>query len=231
MIQQTIIPHSGANEHTFRNYLVGDNGDLVRQLQQSVVGSSKSRMLYIWGEHGSGKTHLLQSCCAFAQETNRPFQYLSMENSQALVKIIEEIRPSSFVGLDNLHLVETDTELEIKLLSLYERVISNEGNVVAAGLVPLNQIKLRLADLVSRLSSGGSYRILPLSESSKREALMARAQLRGFSLDISVLDFIMTHYSRDTTALFTLLDKIDSASLSHHRKVTIPFVRGLLSDE
>lgn len=231
MIQQTIIPHTGANEHTFRNFQVGDNGDLVRQLKESVIGSGNNRMLYFWGERGSGKTHLLQACCSLAIEMDRAFQYLSLEDRHALDKAVEGNRSSSFICLDNLHLVETDSDMEVKLLSLYERTVSDSGNIVAAGIVPLSQIGLRLADLVSRLSSGGSYWIQPLTESAKRDALTARAHLRGFTLDTPVLDFIMTHCDRDTSELFALLDKIDSASLSHHRKVTIPFVRNLLSDK
>lgn len=228
MNQQTIIPHSGLNEQTLGSYFVGENGDLLLQIKEAVAGVRANPMLYLWGEHGSGKTHLLNACCDLAIAHDRPYRYLSLEDYSQLNGMSGKISSSLLVCLDNLHLAEADSGLEIKLLTLYEQVKSSNGHLIVAGLKPLNEIRFGLPDLVSRLSAGGSFRLVPLCDSDKREALEQRANLRGFSLEPAVLDFIMTHFDRDTTSLFSLLDRIDSASLSRHRRVTIPFLRDFL---
>lgn len=231
MNQQTVIPHAGLNEQTLSSFYVGENGDLLLQIKEAVAGTRADPMLYLWGERGSGKTHLLNACCDLAIANDRPYRYLSLEDFSQLNGMFGKMSSSLLVCLDNLHLAETDSGIEIKLLTLYEQVKSCNGHLIAAGLMPLNEIRFGLPDLVSRLSSGGSFRLVPLCDSDKRKALEQRASLRGFSLEPAVLDFIMTHFDRDTTSLFSLLDRIDSASLSSHRRVTIPFLKDFLRSD
>jgi DnaA family protein len=42
-----------------------------------------------------------------------------------------------------------------------------------------------------------------------------------------VVQYILSRYPRDMRSLFDLLDRIDRASLTHQRRVTIPFLREL----
>ena len=67
-----------------------------------------------------------------------------------------------------------------------------------------------------------------MDDSEKKSALQQRAAGRGFTLDDTVARFIMSHYSRDTRALFSLLDKLDSESLQSQRKITVPFLKTLI---
>jgi len=45
-----------------------------------------------------------------------------------------------------------------------------------------------------------------------------------------VLDWMLTHYSRDIRQLFALVDALDRYSLSKHRNVTVPLLRLMLAD-
>jgi DnaA family protein len=45
-----------------------------------------------------------------------------------------------------------------------------------------------------------------------------------------VLDWTLTHYSRDIRQLFALVDALDRYSLSKHRSVTVPLLRLMLAD-
>jgi len=54
-----------------------------------------------------------------------------------------------------------------------------------------------------------------------------RARNRGFEMPEDVVQYILSRYPRDMRSLFDLLDRIDRASLTHQRRVTIPFLREL----
>ena len=125
-------------------------------------------------------------------------------------------------------MIADDEETQVGVLSLYERLNAGSGKLVVSADVPLVRLGLKLRDLESRLSSGGVYQVLSPGDAEKREALRARALGRGISLDDNVMDFIMSHYQRDTRSLFALLDRLDGASLETHRRITIPFVRQFL---
>ena len=49
---------------TLQNFVVGRNAEALASLQALINQAAQSRFIYIWGENGSGKTHLLSSCKA-----------------------------------------------------------------------------------------------------------------------------------------------------------------------
>jgi DnaA family protein len=59
--------------------------------------------------------------------------------------------------------------------------------------------------------------------------LRERGAARGIELDDAVLDWLFTRQARDLGSLTVLLDRIDSAALAAQRRVTVPFLRDLLS--
>ena len=59
--------------------------------------------------------------------------------------------------------------------------------------------------------------------------VMERARARGLDLSDEVGVYLLRRCPRDTHALFALLERLDKASLAAQRRLTIPFVRDLLS--
>ena len=48
---------------TLQNFVVGRNAEAIASLQAAIIGDNPS-FIYLWGEKGSGKTHLLLACKA-----------------------------------------------------------------------------------------------------------------------------------------------------------------------
>ena len=230
MSQQTVIPLSGGNEFTFGSFFKYDNAGLVDELVAVSVGLRAIPVLFFWGASGSGKTHLLNACCDMAREQNRAYRYLSLSRDSLDAVQREGLSAGALLCLDNLELLQQDgVDQSVNLLSVYEQIIRSGGNLIVAARVPLSQLEIPLPDLVSRLSSGGTYHLQTLADEHKADALQQRASQRGFELSEQVMEFIMSRYDRDTVALFALLDRIDRSSLAEKRKITVPFVRGLIS--
>ena len=73
--------------------------------------------------------------------------------------------------------------------------------------------------------------MLQLPDSSDieiREILRKRAGLNGIELTDDVISYLMTHYARNLSAQMEILRRLDGASLSQQRKVTIPLVKQAL---
>jgi DnaA-homolog protein len=54
---------------TFDNFVAARNAELLAALRAFAAGETPERVLYVWGEPGAGKTHLLK---AFSTLTNAP---------------------------------------------------------------------------------------------------------------------------------------------------------------
>lgn len=236
MNQQTIIPIDIEGDTSLESFYSNRNQPLIAQLKNLLAGTRAKRVLYLWGESGSGKTHLLNAFCTVAQKAGMKSLYVSLKQESGQhggqsgwrLEKLSVVDKNTLVCIDDLQQIVDSEPGQKQIFSLYERISSGIGAVVVSGTSPLNAIGIALKDLESRLSSGGTFNIYALNDDEKRSALKLRAAQRGFALDDNVVCFIMSRYQRDTKSLFSLLDKLDSASLQKHRKITIPFVKTLI---
>jgi len=72
------------------------------------------------------------------------------------------------------------------------------------------------------------FRLHPLSDADKRAALTVRAESRGLRLPDEVLRYLLTHCRRDLPHLLTLVDLLDTHSLSLKRPVSLPLLKEIL---
>lgn len=211
------------------NFVAGPNAEIVRRLEVAVNGKSSDGSVFIWGRAGSGKSHLLQAACSLAARRETKSVYLPLRDHAAMV-------PSLLEGLENMHVVAIDdvqsisgqAEWESALFHLYNRAFETGAQLVFAGDAAIASLGIQLADLRSRLAWGFVFHLAELSEAEKALALQQRAHARGFALPENVANYLLRHYQRDMRSLFELLDKLDFATLAQQRRLTVPFVRGLL---
>jgi len=88
-----------------------------------------------------------------------------------------------------------------------------------------------LRDLASRLAGGLVLTLQALTEPEQISALQLRAKLRGFDLPDETAAYMLRRLPRDMTSLYKRLDELDEASLVAQRRLTIPFVRGVIDKD
>ncbi|BAV32813.1 DNA replication initiation factor [Sulfuricaulis limicola] len=217
---------------SFGNFLAGPNREALEQLRAAVVqaatqAATKPAMIYLWGAEGVGKTHLLQAACRLAQELGIAPVYIPLADAALGPSLLEGLEETPLVCLDDVERVAGRAEWEAALFSLVERRRSTGGMLAVAASAPPDRLGLKLPDLASRLAWGTTYAMQPLSDTQKREAVQLCARHRGFEMPEDVASYILSRYPRDLPSLFELLDRIDEASLTRQRRVTIPFLREL----
>lgn len=244
MNRQTLLPTVTDAEHGFGCFYAGDNAELVAELRRMVSdvgaddpdggrgdapggGPGDRRVLYLWGEAGSGKTHLLNACCQSALNAGASHAYLPARGQVPDTADIARIASQALVCVDDAQGARGG-DWEAALFALYEGLQARAGAFIVAADRPPAALNLGLKDLESRLVSGGVFRLARLDDAGNMVALQARARLRGFELPEAALRFILAHYRRDTASLFALLDRIDAASLAERRRITVPFIKSLL---
>jgi DnaA family protein len=166
--------------------------------------------LYVWGETGSGKTHLLRAFAAAAGSA-----YLEAPEFEVIPRVF---------ALDNVERLPEDRQVAL-FNAFNERAF--DFLLVAAEAAP-RDVRLR-RDLATRLATGLTYRIVALTDEEKRAALVAHAKVRGFDLSADVASYLLTHARRDMGSLISALDAIDRYSLETGRAVTVPLLKSALA--
>ncbi len=227
MNRQTVIPMNEGEILSLDNFVGDANRVLIAGLKELVSGDRQSRVIYVWGNPGSGKTHLLHACCVENRSLGHASIYCSLAGMHSAETITGISDPNSLVCIDDLDSIDLNGDMQEVLYHAYQFLHAGQGRLLVSGNCRLAEIGITLEDLESRLYSGGTFRIYPLSDEEKKDALRSRAIQRGFALDEPVLSYILINYSRQVRDLFDLLDRLGSESLRHRRKITIPFIREL----
>ncbi|KAB8309543.1 DnaA inactivator Hda [Erwinia endophytica] len=226
---QLSLPLYLPDDETFASFWPGDNPSLIAALQ-SALQQEHGSYLYFWSREGGGRSHLLHAACAELSASGEAVGYVPLDKRTWFVpEVLDGMEQLALVCIDNIECIAGDALWEMAIFDLYNRILeTGRTRLLITGDRPPRQLNLKLPDLASRLDWGQIYRLQPLSDDDKLQALQLRARLRGFELPEDVGRFLLKRLDREMRTLFVTLDKLDHASISAQRKLTIPFVKEAL---
>lgn len=233
MADQLSLPLSLRNEATFDNFLASA-GSLREQVMHTLQSSVRATpggeaAIYLWGAEGAGRSHLLQAVCHQCQRSGKAALYLPLDELRDFdpAAVLADLEYQPVVCLANIQTIATDRGWEEGVFRLYNRM-REQGNLllISADCAP-RELPLTLADLQSRLAWSLVYHLPAYSDEEKSAILRFRAQRLGISLGEEVAAFILSRGERSLSVLMSCLERLDRASLSAGRRVTIPFVKAV----
>lgn len=191
------------------NFVPGRNREALDALRRAARGDAPERILYLWGEAGSGRTHLLRALA----DAPRAYAWTPASSPEqpglALVDDVDALDAAAQIALFNrLNAVRAQAD----------------AACVIAGPLPPAQLALR-ADLRTRLAWGLVYQLHALTDAEKSEALAAHAASRGVTLSADVIAHLLTHLPRDMRTLVAALDALDAYALARKRPLTLALVK------
>lgn len=228
MLQQKPLPLAFNIEHEFKDFYPGSNAETIDHLRQCARGSGEF-LIFIWGEQGLGKTHLLQACCKEAHDAGRTVSYLPFKSLKgASIEILEGLENQQLVCLDDIDAIGPNPEWEVSLFELFNQLKEREHQLIVSAKTPPAKLPIQLQDLKTRLSWGLTLMLKHLNDEDKIAALTLQAEALGLVLSPKVGQFLLSHHKRDLNDLRQLLKELDQASLSVKRKLTVPFIKKYL---
>ncbi|KAF0814631.1 DnaA regulatory inactivator Hda [Andreprevotia sp. IGB-42] len=219
-MKQLVLDLRLAMPSGFEDFVAGDNAELLFMLAEWAAGSDSTRFLYLWGESGAGKTHLL------AATASRVGNAVHIDAATEALPF--PLPADAALIVDNV--AALDAEQQIRLFDHYNTLKEGSGRLLAAGPMPPMLLALR-DDLTTRLGWGLVYQLRPLSEPDRIAALKRHARLLGFELSDDVADYLLRHATRDLGSLAALLDRVNERALSLKRQVTSALIRDVLNEQ
>jgi DnaA-homolog protein len=221
-MRQMLLDWGLSQPQTLDTFVPGRNEELAQVLRaiHAATKAPQERFIYLWGEHGAGKTHLLK-----ALSTLPNTRYVVPEDAEEAFLFSEE---TSLYLLDDCD--KLSPESQIAAFALFNQVRENNAGLITAGSVAPAFLSVR-EDLRTRLGWGLIYQVHGLSDEEKIAALTRAAQSRGLALSSGVLPYLITHFHRDMRSLAAMLDALDRYSLETKRPITLPLLRELLELE
>jgi DnaA family protein len=224
MTQQLLLDILPEALPSLERFVAGAN----RAAVDAVSALSPGRAVYLWGSVGTGRSHLLRAS-AHAQQG----LYLDARTPAHWLRALatDEDRALTLVAVDDVN--NLGEEAQAALFALFNRWRASASTPDAFALLtagdraPLT-MPLR-EDLRTRLGWDLVFRIQQLSDEERAQALRDQALQRGLKLPDEVLHWILVHHDRDMGRLMALMDRLDQYSLVHHRPITLPLLKELLT--
>jgi len=227
---QLSLPLYLPDDETFASFYAGENTSLLSAIQ-TALQQEHGTYIYFWSREGGGRSHLLHAACAELSLRGEAVGYVPLDKRAYFVpEVLDGMEQLALVCIDNIQGIAGDEAWEAAIFHLYNRILeTGRTRLFITGDRPPRQLNLGLPDLASRLDWGQIYRLQPLSDDEKLQALQVRAKLRGFELPEDVGRFLLKRLDREMRTLFMTLDQLDRASITAQRKLTIPFVKETLN--
>ncbi|AUN94456.1 DnaA regulatory inactivator Hda [Pseudazoarcus pumilus] len=203
----------------FANFIAGDNVELLRALEDCVRGAGH---VYLWGEAGSGRSHLLAATVAAALEAGRPAEHVTRV-AGTLAQT-----PGLLLAVDDVDAL--DEAAQIAVFNAFNRAAALHQTLVVAGSAPPRALALR-EDLRTRIGQCLVFELRALDDVTRAEILATLAERRGMRLPDDVVRFVLRHGRRDLPSLVATVETLDAASLERKRAVSLALLREVMQPE
>lgn len=237
------------NNYTFDNFVVG-NGNRLAYAASQAVANNPGRVynpLYIYGDVGLGKTHLLQAIAHYLLYTNPSLKINYTTTEKFTNEVIYAIQNAHSNGdlIDSFHKRYRSVDVllidDIQFLAGKERTqeeffhtfneIHNSGKqVVLTSDCPPKEIATLQERLTTRFEWGLIADIQPPDFETRVAILKKKANLESITIGDDVLSYIAKNIFSNIRELEgALIRVIAKASLSNE-EITLPFTEKALSD-
>lgn len=226
-MQQLALDLKLADFALFDTFHAGGNEPVFAAVKQAATTSGQ-QVAWIWGGAGSGRSHLLQAAVAAASAADEACAWLPLDDAGLQPGMLEGMGSLDLLCVDDVDRVAGQADWESALFRVFEDLRNNNGRLLVTASAPPADVQFSLRDLASRLASGPTWRLQPMSDGDLLVALQLRSRWRGLELPDEVGAFLLRRVERTPTAMFRLLDRLDEAALAGKRRLTVPLVREVL---
>ena len=170
------------------------------------------------GPSGAGKSHLANVLKYFSRG-------ILIKNSDIRDKNIMELSDNSCLILEDI-----DTNLsEINLLHLFNFLLENNSKIMITSKIPIKKLNIALADLRSRLLSLPQVNLGLPDDKLISRVIIKQFIDKGVKVDMEVVNYLLKRVDRSFSSINNIVSTVNMASIQSSRKITVPFVRKLLS--
>ena len=215
-MNQLIFDFASHDYPGFDKFLGTENAELVYVLQHK-----HGQFIYVWGEEGAGKSHLLQAWIAQALDAGRNALYIDA----AATPLTEAALDAEYLAIDQIE--KLNNEEQALLFAIFNR---GKGFLLLSSEYTPQQLVIR-EDLRTRMAYCLVYEVKPLTDREKIDALVSMAAARQVTIDPEIFEYLLNHWRRDMDSLMQMLDTLDNYAVMMGKRITLPLLRQLLKQQ
>lgn len=237
--------HSRLNpRYNFETFVVGDNNRLAHAAALAVAQSPSTAYnpLFIYGDVGLGKTHLLQAIAHFIMK-NKPeltFTYLSSEQftnelinairDDKTVEFRKKYRNTDILLVDDIHFLAGKERTQEEFFHTFNALYEAHRQIVLSSDRPPTEIPTLEKRLRSRFEWGLITDIQPPDLETRIAILKKKAEIENINLDDQVAVFIAERVKTNIRKLEGCLIRLAAYSSLYNEEINVNSAKEILKD-
>ncbi len=235
--------------YTFDNFVIGAFNELAHAASQAIIkkiGINVYNPLFIYGNTGLGKTHLIQAIGNYIKKhhpqkkvfyiTSEKFSvdYINSvgQGSKTMAVFKEKYRKYDLFIMDDIQFLSNKEKTQEELFHIFNELYHNNKQIIFSSDRHPNYIPALEERLKSRFGSGMIVDIQIPEYESRLAILRAKAQANNFFPPDDVIDYLASSIQGNIRELEGLLNGIICQSQLKNRHLTLveikPFIKNTL---
>lgn len=240
--------NSGLNtDYSFENFIVGISNNFAYSASMAVAKSDERLYspLFIYGESGLGKTHLMQAIGNAIRERDEHKQVLYLTGETFMNDYIEALslkgehlkafrrkyRRADVLLIDDIQFLARAGKTQEEFFHTFNELFENGKQIVLTADCPASNIVNMDKRLVTRFEQGLAVALLPPDYETRMAIL--RSKLRQWKSELlapEVVDYLAKNITHSVRALEGALVRLTTYATFCHRCLTVADARAQLSD-
>jgi chromosomal replication initiator protein len=230
--------------NTFENFVVGSNNQMAHAASLAVAQAPAQAYnpLFIYGDTGLGKTHLMHAIghCILRNNPDARVAYLSTEKftnefiqglqENSLTKFRQRYRHVDVLLLDDVQFLAGKERIQEEFFHTFNDLFESSKQIVLSSDRRASEIQKLESRLVSRFEWGLPADIQPPDFETRLAILRTKAACIKFDLTAPIANFIAQHISKNIRRLEGALIKVASYSTLTSKPLDLATVEMLLQD-
>jgi chromosomal replication initiator protein len=232
------------SRYTFETFVIASSNRFAHAAAQSVAESPARSYnpLFIYGDAGLGKTHLLHAIGNYVLEnfTGRNVRYVTTETY--MNEFVDAIRHSSTTAfkrryrecdvllIDDVQFMERKESLQEEFFHTFNSLYGASKQIVLTSDRPPKSIATLEDRLRSRFLSGLITEVQPPELETRLAILQTKAEHEQVAVPDEVLEFIATHVKENIRELEGALIRVTAFASLNHQPMSRALAEEVLSD-
>lgn len=230
--------------YTFDNFIVGPSNNLAFAAAKAVSQKQheKYNPLFIYGDSGLGKTHLLS---AIQHEMERKYPginiiYISAETftneflhsitANSTDQFNDKYRSADALLIDDIQFIAGKEQTEEKFFHIFNELYKQNKAIVLTSDRPAKEIKSISDRLKTRFSSGLAADVRAPEYETRLAIIQRKAELLNFKISDDVVDFIATKLKSNIRQIEGVVTKMNALYMVSKMKPTIVVAQNVIKD-
>ena len=232
-------------DYTFENFVVGPSNRLAHA---SCVAVSQSlgntyNPLFLYGNSGLGKTHLLHAVCCEAKQRfdSAAIQLLSCEDFvNRFIRAIEEGNLAGFQSqfrtvdtlvIDDIQFLREREHSQEEFFHTFNALYNNGKQIILSADSPPGKIPFLEERLISRFNWGLVARIDPPSYETRVAIVQKKAHLRGLNISDEIAEYIAHKVHANIRELEGALTTIYAVATTTGKEISLELAQTALDGQ